>query len=91
MKLLIILGALMILCVILIIIAIIGDFHMLGQCAFIGLLISYVVFVAIAVTMAIHMIDYEPTALDVYRGKTALEITYRDSVAIDSTVVYEVR
>lgn len=32
-----------------------------------------------------------PTALDVYRDKTTLEITYRDSVAIDSTVVYKVR
>lgn len=30
-----------------------------------------------------------PTALDVYRGKTTLEITYRDSVAIDSVVVYK--
>lgn len=29
--------------------------------------------------------------LDVYRGKTTLEITYRDSVAIDSTVVYKVK
>ena len=28
-----------------------------------------------------------PTALDVYRGKTTLEITYRDSVAVDSVVV----
>jgi hypothetical protein len=27
----------------------------------------------------------------IYRGKTTLEITYRDSVAIDSTVVYKVR
>ena len=35
--------------------------------------------------------EKEPTALDVYRGKTTLEITYRDSVAIDSTVVYKVR
>lgn len=33
----------------------------------------------------------KPTALDVYRGKTTLEITYRDRVAIDSTVVYKVR
>ena len=32
-----------------------------------------------------------PTALDVYRGKTTLEITYRDSVTIDSTVVYKVK
>lgn len=29
--------------------------------------------------------------LDVYRCKTTLEITYRDSVAIDSTVVYKAR
>ena len=36
-------------------------------------------------------ISINPTALDVYRGKTTLEITYRDSVAIDSTVVYKVR
>ena len=29
--------------------------------------------------------------MDVYRGKTTLEITYRDSVAIDSTVVYKAK
>lgn len=29
------------------------------------------------------------TPLDVYRGKTTLEITYRDSVAIDSVVVFK--
>ena len=32
-----------------------------------------------------------PSALDVYRGKTTLEITYRDSVAIDSVVVYKMK
>ena len=32
-----------------------------------------------------------PTALDVYRGKTELEITYRDSVAVDSVVVYKMK
>ena len=30
-------------------------------------------------------------AIDVYRDKTTLEITYRDSVAIDSTVVYKMK
>ena len=35
--------------------------------------------------------NYVPTALDVYRGKTTLDITYRDSVAIDSVVVYKVK
>lgn len=29
------------------------------------------------------------TPMDVYRGKTTLEITYRDSIAIDSTVVWK--
>ena len=46
--------------------------------------------------MAIVVKEHEekgtiPTAIDVYRGKTTLEITYRDSVAIDSTVVYKVK
>jgi hypothetical protein len=31
----------------------------------------------------------KPTALDVYRGKTTLQITYKDSVAIDSVVVWK--
>ena len=30
-----------------------------------------------------------PKAIDVYRGKTELEITYRDTIAIDSTVVWK--
>ena len=30
-----------------------------------------------------------PTALDVYQGKTTLEITYRDSIPIDSVVVFK--
>ena len=33
--------------------------------------------------------DQTPTAIDVYRGNTTLEITYRDSVAIDSVVVFK--
>ena len=30
-----------------------------------------------------------PTALDVYEGKTTLEITYRDSIPVDSVVVFK--
>ena len=46
--------------------------------------------------MAIAVKEHEdkgttPTALDVYRGKTTLEITYRDSVAVDSVVVYKMK
>lgn len=39
-----------------------------------------------------HQVELDkviPTALDVYRGKTTLEITYVDSVAVDSVVVYK--
>ena len=31
----------------------------------------------------------KPTAMDVYRGQTTLEITYKDKVPIDSTVVWK--
>ena len=43
----------------------------------------------IVVLSAIYL--KEPTALDVYRGKTTLEITYKDGVPIDSTVVWKDR
>ena len=89
MTLLVILMALIMLCLILVVVAIIGDFPTLGQYAFIGLLISFVGFIVIGVTIGICTLNYEPTALDVYRGKTTLEITYRDSVAMDSVVVYK--
>ena len=32
---------------------------------------------------------YKPKAIDVYRGKTTLEITYKDKVPIDTTVVWK--
>ena len=31
----------------------------------------------------------KPQAMDVYRGITTLEITYKDSVAVDSVVVFK--
>ena len=30
-----------------------------------------------------------PTAMDVYQGKTTIEITYKDGVPIDSVVVFK--
>lgn len=30
-----------------------------------------------------------PTALDVYRGRTTLQITYKDSIPIDTVVVFK--
>ena len=57
----------------------------------IPLFASAVVFAVSAAMINPEKEDTTPTALDVYRGKTTLEITYRDSVAIDSTVVYKVK
>ena len=46
-----------------------------------------------SVIVTIVLIDYNskdnPTTLDVYEGKTTLEITYRDSIPIDSIVVFK--
>lgn len=46
-----------------------------------------------SITSIIILIDYiskdEPTTLDVYQGKTTLEITYRDSIPVDSVVVFK--
>ena len=33
--------------------------------------------------------DSKPTAMDVYQGKTTLEITYKDGVPTDSVVVFK--
>ena len=30
-----------------------------------------------------------PSAIDVYRGRTTLEVTYRDSLTVDSVVVFK--
>ena len=44
-----------------------------------------------SIYLIVESINPTPTALDVYRGKTTLEITYRDSVAVDSVVVYKMK
>ena len=31
----------------------------------------------------------EPKAIDVYRGLTTLQVTYKDSVAVDSVVIWK--
>ncbi len=51
-----------------------------------------IIFSCFALSSLVSLINYnEPTALDVYRGKTTLEITYRDSMAIDSVVIYKMK
>jgi len=49
---------------------------------------AYTLFIFSAIGLTI-LYSFEPSAMDVYRGKTTLEITYKDGVAIDSTVVFK--
>lgn len=36
-----------------------------------------------------HQESCKPTAMDVYQGKTTLQITYEDSIPVDSVVVFK--
>ena len=47
------------------------------------------IFAFISVQEMMEIENPKPAAIDVYRDKTTLEVTYRDSVAIDSTVVFK--
>ena len=58
---------------------------------FLWRLLDWMVGAITGVFIYVSIVSDKPTAIDVYRGKTTLEITYRDSVAIDSVVVYKVR
>lgn len=63
----------------------------LMQCSTIVTVIVLVLMSVCSLNSEMHFIkeDVKPTAIDVYRGNTTLEITYKDSVAIDSTVVFK--
>lgn len=46
------------------------------------------IFSSIVLILLVFQLN-KPNAMDVYRGKTTLEITYKDKVPIDSTVVWK--
>ena len=46
---------------------------------------SFIIFI-----LLLFQLD-KPKAIDVYKGKTILEITYKDRVPVDSTVVWKNR
>lgn len=52
---------------------------------------AYVTNILLSITLFICVIYIanQPTALDVYKGKTELEITYRGNIPVDSVVVYK--
>ena len=41
------------------------------------------------ISMIINKIELDIKPIDVYRGKTSLEITYKDSIPIDTVVVWK--
>ena len=59
---------------------------------FLGFLLTYIGGIVVGATMALRVESESPSALDVYRGKTELEITevVRDTVVIkrDTVVVF---
>lgn len=58
-----------------------------GYTAF-GLMLLFILFVVFTISLMCHNAS-TPSAMDVYQGKTTLEITYKDGVAIDSVVVFK--
>lgn len=58
-----------------------------------GRLISAILLTISAIILVVLCASYKskniPTALDVYQGNTTLEITYRDSIPVDSVVVFK--
>lgn len=59
----------------------------LGSCARGGLIGFTVMIIIGAVSM--EMEDSKPTALDVYRGETKLQVNYTDGIPTDSVVVWK--
>lgn len=52
-------------------------------------LIGGMIGVMIPLMLLIYFIGTTPTALHVYQGRTTLEITYKDSIPVDSVVVFK--
>ena len=49
----------------------------------ISTILTFIIFVLVIVYMT------EPRAINVYRGNTTLEITYKNGIPVDSTVVWK--
>ena len=57
--------------------------------AMLGIVFSFFSGVALIVALEDENSKNVPTAIEVYQGKTTLQVTYKDSVAVDSIVVYK--
>ena len=73
--------------IIILIISMIALRHEATSIAYVlGILGSYLISGAL---MYLEITNKSPTVMDVYQGKTTLEYTYKDGVAIDSVVVFK--
>lgn len=54
----------------------------------IGIIISYIGFIT-GLLLIIEYINSRPRAIDVYKGKTELRITYEGNTPVDSAVVFK--
>ena len=55
----------------------------------IGWTIALTLIIAGMLNIIIHQATEAPSALDVYKGKTVLKITYEDKIPVDTVVVYK--
>ena len=55
----------------------------------IGLTIALTLIIAGILNIIIYHATEAPSALDVYKGKTILKITYEDKVPVDTVVIYK--
>lgn len=72
-----------------IIVFIIGFFITMASSDELGYSILGTIAYLLSIVCIIMNYEKEPKAIDVYRGLTTLEITYRDDIPTDSTVIYE--
>lgn len=55
----------------------------------------YTIYLALAIILGcvsiccVAIIINQPTAIDVYKGKTELQITYKGTILIDSVIVFK--
>ena len=55
----------------------------------IGGTIALTLYIAGILNIIIYHATEAPSALDVYKGKTVLKITYEDKIPVDTVVVYK--
>ena len=56
-----------------------------GLAFFLGVIGAYI----LSGGIMMHQESCKPTAMDVYQGKTTLDITYKDGLPVDSVVVFK--